>query len=217
MSNDADEFWSWLHASLQNLKHSLTVSPELTWIERREQFLAELGLTDPEQHPVVQLLVLRLDELPDQDRNSVLSTDEIDRQAYEIIQQTSRNDIADGYDEAAWNAYLTANLAQWDRSAESWDSFMEWFIYYAAEAGLGVPALEFVQYVNGMAQDDRVATFAQYGEYPAEGSAPDPQDAPLPSRDAVVAEIAKEVPGFEQLSEQEIAQIISEVMQESGR
>lgn len=161
MSNDADEFWSWLHAPLLNLKHSLTACPEMTWIERREQFLAELGLPDPQGHPLVRLLIMRLDEMSDEDRDSVLSADEIDRRAYEIIQQAAAftADIADGYDEAAWNGYLMASVAQWDGSAESWDSFKEWFIYYAAEAGLGGPAHDFVRYVDDMSLDDRIATF----------------------------------------------------------
>lgn len=212
MSDDADEFWSWLHSPLWNLKHSLTARPEMTWIERREQFLAELGQPDSQGHPYVRMLIMRLDEMSDEDRDSVLSADEIDRRAYEIIQQAGTfTDIAGGYDAAAWNGYLIAGVTQWDGSAESWDSFKEWFIYYAVEVGLSEPAHDFVRYVDDMSLDDRIATFVHMA------SVSDQHEVIPPSRDAVVAEIAKEVPGFERLSEQEMAEIISEVMRESGR
>jgi hypothetical protein len=64
-------------------------------------------------------------------------------------------------DPAAWNAYLAANGPVWDGAEGAWQQFRDWFLYYAAEAGVKQSAQGFVDYVE--AQQDKVAAFAQYG------------------------------------------------------
>jgi hypothetical protein len=64
-------------------------------------------------------------------------------------------------DPAAWNAYLAANGPAWDGTEGSWQPYRDWFLYYAVEAGVQGAAENFLEYVDG--QQDKIATFAQYG------------------------------------------------------
>jgi hypothetical protein len=71
------------------------------------------------------------------------------------------HELADGYDEAAWQAFLAENGPRWDGDERTWDQFRQWFHYEAGQHGLAVPAGQFIGHVEG--QPDKVAVFAQYG------------------------------------------------------
>lgn len=65
------------------------------------------------------------------------------------------------YDPAAWDAFLAENGPAWDGTEEQWETFVNWFVYQAGEAGVAAPAREFIDYAA--AQPDKVAVFAAYG------------------------------------------------------
>jgi hypothetical protein len=67
----------------------------------------------------------------------------------------------EGYDEAAWQEFLAEYGPRWDGDESSWEGFKQWFLYTADQQGLAVPANQFVIYVEN--QQDKVATFEQYG------------------------------------------------------
>jgi hypothetical protein len=159
-----EDVWAWLSPALDGLK-SVT---EASWEQRRATFLEQLGLTDAAEHPVVADLLHQLDESPDEERNATLSSDQLDTLAYGIIQaHTAEPDDqgapASGYDEQAWQAFLVANGASWDGTAESWPAFRQWFEYHAAEQGLTEPSTALLDYLESQPASERVSTFALYG------------------------------------------------------
>jgi hypothetical protein len=183
-----DDVLGWIRPPLEELKRDYNADPGKPWEERREFFLRQLGLQDARQDPVVQELLERLDEAPEEERNSILGSDELDSMADEIVRQhapvqeeagdetayaEARDETA--YDEQAWQAYLAQNGPQWDGTEESWEQFRQWFAYYASEQGLGVPATAFLDYLTPQPPAERIATFAQYGVTitPAPGAAGD--------------------------------------------
>jgi hypothetical protein len=161
------------------MKQDYNADPVKPWEERRESFLRQLGLNDARQDPVIQELLERLDEAPEEERNRILGSDELDSMADEIVRQHApvQGEAGDGagYDEQAWQAYLAQNGPQWDGTEESWEQFGQWFAYYAAEQGLGTPATAFLDYLAPQPAAERIATFAQYGVTitPAGGAAGD--------------------------------------------
>jgi hypothetical protein len=164
-----DDVLGWIRPPLEELKHT---DPGTPWQESRESFLRQLGLSDASQHPVVQELLERLDEAPEEERNSILSSDKLDSMAEELCRQHApaqdeavQEEAGDqtGYDEQAWQAYLAQNGTQWDGTEESWEQFRQWFAYYASEQGLSAPATKFLDYLTPQPAAERIATFAQYG------------------------------------------------------
>lgn len=75
--------------------------------------------------------------------------------------ETVRADGQVADDPAAWNAYLTTNGSFWDGTEAGWQQFRDWFLYYAAEAGVQQSAEIFIDDVE--AQPDKIATFLRYG------------------------------------------------------
>lgn len=69
----------------------------------------------------------------------------------------------ESYDAQKWYAFAASHLPEWNGTAETWPTFVEWFDYYAAQQGLGVPATAFTQHLNGLSDEDRIAQFAAYG------------------------------------------------------
>jgi hypothetical protein len=63
-------------------------------------------------------------------------------------------------DEGAWNKYLLTNGPQWDGTMASWDAFVEWFLYHAAEQGVGGFARAFCTYAAEVGPGE---VFDQYG------------------------------------------------------
>jgi hypothetical protein len=75
--------------------------------------------------------------------------------------QEQQSEFGYTYDEDAWYAFLPEIGAQWNGDDESWDQWVDWFVYHARDRGLTAPALAFVEYAT--AQPDRIAVFAAYG------------------------------------------------------
>jgi hypothetical protein len=181
-----DDVLEWIRPPLEELKQT---DPGTPWQESRESFLRQLGLSDASQHPVVQELLERLDEAPEEERNSILSSDKLDSMTDELVRQhapaqdeAAQDEAAQGaagdqtaYDEQAWQAYLAQNGTQWDGTEESWEQFAQWFAYYASEQGLSTPATAFLDYLTPQPAAERIATFAQYGVTitPPQGAAGD--------------------------------------------
>jgi hypothetical protein len=166
--SNVDELWAWLYQPVQDLKALHTEDPDKTWEEHRAVFLERLGLSAPSNHPVAEELFRHLDELPPEELTRLLGSDELDDVAYRVaaqfaVPQEEAEAVVDGHDEAAWGDYLRTNGAQWDGTAQSWEQFRDWFHYHAVEAGLGTPAGQFLDYVNEMPIEERIATFGAYG------------------------------------------------------
>lgn len=77
----------------------------------------------------------------------------------------------------AWNSYLATNGPRWNGSEEAWSQFREWFLYYAAQAGVGESAAGFIAYID--TQQDKIAVFSQYGV-----------QIPAPAEETAVAAVA---------------------------
>lgn len=172
-----DDVLGWIRPPLEEMKQEYAADPGKPWEERREFFLRQLGLHDASQDPVVRELLEHLDQTPEDERNKLLGSDELDSMVYELARQHSavqETVHAEGghetahqepaaYDEQAWQAFLTQNGPQWDGTEASWDQFRQWFEYYAAEQNLGVPAAALLDYLAAHPAAERIAAFAQYG------------------------------------------------------
>jgi hypothetical protein len=216
-----DEVWGWLYQPLQDLKQDHAADPDKPWDVRRAAFLEQLGLTDPAEHPVTHLLIQRLEGLSDEDRHSLLSADDIDTVAYEVVQQCTSEpgEDAGAVDDNAWHAFVATNLALWDGAAESWPQFAEWFVYHGGEQNLGTPAKTFADHVTGMSNEERISTIAQYGvtiatpATPA-GTPPAPVTAADESTKALIDEILKERPELAAIPEERRLELIAQVLAE---
>jgi len=118
------------------------------------------------------------------------------------------------YDEDAWSSYLAENATMWNGTEDTWTQFRDWFLHYANERGLGVPAGAFLDYADS--QGDKAAVFAQYGiTLPTSAPAAITADA-----DAVAAAVADrirsrllaEVPGAADLTPGQLQQLIDSVL-----
>ena len=156
-----DAVWEWIRPPLEELKQGYNADPGQPWEERRQTFLRELGLSDASQDPVVEQLLEQLDESPEEERNRILGSDELDSMAYQLAQEHGAGQEAAGdeasYDEQAWQAYLAENGPQWDGTEDSWEPFRQWFAYYANERGLTTPATAFLDYLTPQPAADRIA------------------------------------------------------------
>jgi hypothetical protein len=223
-TSTVDEVWAWIYQPLQDLKQDRIAEPDKPWETSRALFLSQLGLADSAEHPVAHLLIHRLEELPEAQRADILSADELETLAYEVVQQctaetTDQAHATDprvaAYDEKAWQEYLTKNLPAWDGSAQSWAAFKEWFVYYAADQGLSSPANALVDHVDGMSNDDRVATLAQYGLAVKPAGEASQSGPPLDeSATTLMAEILNGNPEFAAIPEERRRQLMAEVLQE---
>lgn len=188
-----EETWALLAEPLENLRVDAVERPALSWAERRETLLRELS--EVHAGPVAEQLVGWLDELPDADRTTLLSSDDLLPYAYQVVSGALAEPSAaeqqdeqyveqpveqqdEHYDEQAWFGYLAENGGRWDGTDESWAGFRDWFQYYATEAGVGTPATLLLDHLGRMPPAERVAAFAEYGvtiEPPEPVAAPDPR------------------------------------------
>lgn len=194
----SDEVWGWLHPALAELRSAA----DQPWDELRARFLEQLGLTDPAEQPAVAALLHWLDEMPDEDRTATLSSDQLDTAAYELVQTHAAEPAAqqaaeDGYDEQAWQAFLTTNGPYWDGTAESWPAFRQWFEYHAAEQGLGSPATALLDFLEAQPAAERVTTFASYGVTITPAAAVQAEPAPAETAPAEAAPPAEPAAGEE--------------------
>lgn len=216
-----DELWAWISPPLQDLAAERAGDHDKSWDELRAGFVSATG-----QHPFSEDLVQKLDDLSADDRSGLLDDkDRLDEFAYQLARQHADAEPdagvgaeapAEGYDEAAWQQYLAENGAQWDGTDGSWSQFMEWFRYYADQKGLAVPANGLLNFLNGQAVPERIATFAQYGVTIAQ-----PQQAAQPAEQAggspilpTAADIQislSEEPEFVALPEDQQAEVVAQV------
>jgi hypothetical protein len=181
-----EDIWAWMRPPLADLKAG---EPGQAWAARRESFLRDLGLQEASQHPVAEELFRRLDELPEQERTTMLGGDGIDSVIDEIAGQyaasqdatpdedpgqfaedpaeeaaVAEESAADpGYDEQAWYAFLVESSPSWDGSEGAWAGYRQAFLSAAGQRGFGVPATALVEYLATLGGADRVAALAQYG------------------------------------------------------
>lgn len=156
-----DDAWARIYEPLQELKTSSVES----WPDRRGQFLDKLGMSESSGDPVIDALLRQLDEMPDDRRDDVLHTDQLDTLAYDTIVEHTPSAMAteQGYDEGQWAAFLTANGPVWNGTADTWQQFRDWFAYQAGEQGFGQPATALLDYLGQFPVTDRISAFARYG------------------------------------------------------
>lgn len=208
-----DEIWAWIYPSVQELKAEHHNSPGKPWDELRAFFLERADLRDPSEHPMVEDLIRRLDELPDNERQTLLGGDEIDRLGYGLAQQHGTEAIDDAaYDDAAWQTFLVQYGAQWDGTEDSWQPFREWFLYYAQEQGVHGPATGLLSYLDGQRAEDRVAALAQYGVV----ISPRQQSPASTTVDSLAADISQELlaenPEFAAIPEERRRELLAELL-----
>jgi len=168
-----DDVLGSMRQPLEEMRQGYNADPGKPWEERRESFLHQLGLRDASQDPVVRDLLERLDQTPEDERNKILGSDELESMAYAIALQHAvpgegagaqrGGAAAPAYDEQAWQAFLTQNGPQWDGTDASWEQFRQWFAYHAGQQGLGGPATALLGYLDTQPAAERITTFAQYG------------------------------------------------------
>ena len=209
-----EDMWNWIYPAIQELKNAA----DQPWDQRRAHFLEQLGIHESDEHPVTGELLRQLDELPDDERSTLVESEQLDTLAYELIQTQGTDSeqpegSGDEYDEAAWNTYLTTNGSHWNGTDDSWPAFREWFVYHAGEQGLSTPANALLDYLGGMSAAERVAAFGQYGVTIAESETPEDLDKMLDE----LAAMTEDIEGIEDLSDEEIARIISETIEQTGK
>jgi len=229
-----DAVWEWIRPPFEEMNKD-SGAP---WQERRQAFLGQLGLSDASQNPVVEQLLRRLDDAPQDERDKILDSDGLESLAHQIVQEhgvfgdqageTQAGGQAAGYDEQAWQAYLAGNGSQWDGAEESWDQFQQWFAYYAGQQGLAAPATALLDYLTALPAAQRIDTLAQYGVTitpPAgEPSAPEagtsqPPAAAQPGAAGITEEqlsaaldnAMAQVPGAAELNEADLAEAAARV------
>lgn len=165
-----DELWAWIYSPLHELVAERAGNQDKSWNDLRAFFLDRAGLQTPSENTFVDELIKKLDEMPAGDRNTLLdNSDKLDALAYELARQyattgeEAQQPDGPAYDEAAWQGYLARNGASWDGQQASWSQFKDWFLYYAAEAGVTRPATDLMNYLDAQAAPDRIATLARYG------------------------------------------------------
>jgi hypothetical protein len=218
-----DETWAWLYTPLQELKSDTAENPDKPWAERRAFLLERLGLTDSADHPLTDELFRWLDELPDDERGTMLAGEQLDTTAHELAQRHSEEPAATAaaettFDEAAWYAFLASHASQWDGTAESWDQFTEWLRYYADENGFGAPTGSLIDSLDVQAVADRVGVLAQYGvAIPASAE----QHAEVPTSDEFadthMADLLAEDPQFADIPEERRLELIAQVLGEAAK
>lgn len=223
----AEQTWTWLEPMLPELAD--TSQP---WDERRQRALEMIGLSQPEQHPATHELFQHLDGLADEERDA-LGQDGLSQLAYDIVVRTSDQQPADpagpdgadggGYDESVWLAFLAENGPAWNGTEEAWQPFREWFAYLAGERGVHQPANALLDYLDPMPAEDRIGALAQYGVViaaPAASAAGGEQEGGEDEADEdddemadELAELLSGIEGIEDMSEEEIEQIVSATLE----
>jgi hypothetical protein len=152
-----DDEWARIYPALEELKLTYIANPGEPWTERRQLFLGKLDIVDPALDPVAELLVDWLDELTDDDRNSLLSNEALNKESYERLKKyTDQRDqlaaaAAPAYEEAIPEApgdptyeETSATLDNTAYDANAWD------VYLAT---------------NGTAWDGAAASWSQFREW----------------------------------------------------
>lgn len=192
------------------------------WEARRDAFVGQLGELGLSDHPVAARLVERLDAVSDDERATMLASREfgiaeVPGQEQDPLQPAAASAEQPGeagYDEQAWQAYLAENGPAWDGATDSWDQFVQWFSYHAAEGGLRQPATALMDYLDGQSASERVSTFAQYGVSIGQAEA----DEPVPDEDIddMMRQLLDEHPEYAEIPEEDRRKLIIEAFNEAS-
>lgn len=170
-----DELWNWIRGPIEELEKNFTEEPDKSWETRRGEFLQQLGMQEPGQHPVTEQMFRHLDEMNDDERKNHVSSKQFETVAYEFAQQhavtqetghgasQAAASSGPGYDEHAWQNYLNTSATQWNGTEETWNQFKQWFLYYAEEHGVTTPATQLIDYLNPLPANQRITELARYG------------------------------------------------------
>ncbi len=200
------ELWEWIRGPVEELEKSFTEEPDKSWEIRRGEFLQRLGVQEPGQHPVTEQMFKHLDEMSDDERKNQLSSKQFETVAYGFAQEHAASQEqadhgasqgqAGGYDEQAWQNYLTTNATQWNGTEETWNQFTQWFLYYAEEHGVTTPATQLIDYLNPLPANQRITELARYGVTIAPPQAPAGPQASEPGQPEASPEAQQEVTGI---------------------
>lgn len=178
------ELLAWVRPPLQELATERAANRDKPWSELRASFLTRAGLQDSTDHPLVDGLLGRLDQMSADERGALLDDSaQLEADAYALAAQHADHQDGDAqpagesYDEAAWQQFLAENGPRWTGDDASWDQFSEWFLYYANDSGVGTPAAALIGHLAAQTAQDRIATFAQYGVHIAAEAAEAPAEA----------------------------------------
>jgi len=226
-----DELWEWIRGPLEELEKNFTEEPDKSWETRRGEFLQQLGVQEPGQHPVTEQMFRQLDEMSDDERKNQVSSKQFETAAYGFAQQHAASQEAaqgasqaatsasgPGYDEHAWQNYLTTNATQWNGTEETWNQFTQWFLYYAEEHGVTTPATALIDYLNPLPANQRITELARYGVIitPPQTAAAGTEASTGTGADQHVAEIMDDVlatnPKFAAISEERRIEIMNEAL-----
>jgi hypothetical protein len=162
-----DELWAWVRTPVEELAAKRADGRDKPWPELRAFFVDRTGVVDPSNHPLVDRLVREFDEMPDDERGTLLDDkDKFEAYVHELITEVADTDseaVGQSYDDGEWQRFLIENGPRWAGSEESWPQFRDWFNYQANEAGFGEPATALTGHLGTLGARDRIATLAQYG------------------------------------------------------
>jgi hypothetical protein len=209
----ADDVWAAVSTPFENLRTDAEQRPEVSWPDRRATLYVELSAVA--ESTVADRLLAWLDDLPEDERATLLVSDELAARAYEVVVQTVPEPVqeeqAQEYDADAWFAFLTENGARWDGTDESWQEFRDWFLYYATEGGFGDPAGLLLDYLDPRSPAERVALLAEYGVVIAA-----PEQATVaaldPEAQRIMAELLAERPEYAEIPEARRVELLAAVM-----
>lgn len=190
----ADELWAWIYPAIEDLRSDYESDQDKSWDSRKEIIFAKLGIPNADSDPLVAALVYRLDELPEDERNRILGSDQLQTMVRELVEDQADHTAAQetgaqessvpAYDEGAWQAYVAANGSQWDGTEPSWPAFRQWFEYYAVQQGLSAAATGWLDWLETVGVTERIGEFARYGVTIVPAQAAGPSGAPASSEES---------------------------------
>jgi len=151
---DAGEQWAVVYEPLQELK------ADGPWETRREEFVAKLP---DAQDPAIGAFLHHLDELTDDQRTDLLRTEEADTVLYGYLEEFSDSESSESSESGTWADFVATNAEYWDGEEDTWDTFREWFVYEAYQAGFGEPSAALFAELDTQDIDSRIATFGREG------------------------------------------------------
>lgn len=222
---NAEDLWAWVHTPLQELAAARTAEPDKSWADLRAYFVERTGLQSSTDHPLVDGFLTRLDDMTLDDRDALLDdSDRLEALAYEVVTDVAEEEPAadtttddDSYDEAAWHRFVAEYGPHWTGDEESWAQFREWFLYYAAESGVGTPATALMAHLDTQTADQRIVTFAEYGAHiaPAAAATEAPAATPVPElAEKDIQSLLDDTAEFDDIPEERRRELIQQIAAE---
>lgn len=144
--------WDSFSSALTSQASSAGVDPQTV-----EQFVQQMSSTDSAPLDTIGSLVDLGSQLPTlYQQLTAPTTSQRDQSAQDSHAATST-----GYDQSAWQSFLSQNGPYWNGDDTAWEQFRSWFRYQADQQQLTDPAAGFLSYVES--QQDKTSAFAQYG------------------------------------------------------